>query len=149
MTWMRSLIAILFALLFTAAADAHALGARWRLDRDRVVVEAYFSTNKPAQDAEVKIRDGEKVIAEGRTDDRGRWSFPEPPPGRYEILVDAGLGHQTTVELDLSPEHPPEGGPSREEFTRTPWLKLGLGLLVIAGLALGLYFSVRRSPPRA
>src|SRR5262245_21669573 len=135
MTAMRNLLVILLALFFTAVVHAHALGARWRIDRDRVVVEAYFSTKEPAQDAAVKVREGEKVIAEGRTDSQGRWSFPVPLAGRYEIVVDAGLGHLTEIELDLTPDRPADTGPSREEFTRTPWLRIGLGLLVIGGFA--------------
>jgi nickel transport protein len=129
----RALLALLLALLGAAVAEAHAIGAEARIVDGRVMIEAYFSDNTPARNAQVTIRNGDQTVAEGRTDDDGRCSFPAIAPGNYEVDVDAGVGHRTKIELVVPAGEAPvtSSGPSREEFTRTPWLRIGLGIVVI------------------
>jgi nickel transport protein len=143
----------LLALLAVAGtASAHALGADCTLRGGRVEVEAYFSDDTDARGATVRVLDGQgKALAEGHTDERGRWSFPAPPPGRYTVVVDAGAGHLARVRLNVP--GPADGraapaatvpadtvrlseGPTREEFTRFPWPRVGLGVGLIAALGL-------------
>ncbi len=105
-----------------------------------------------------------KVITEGRTDKAGKWSFPRPKAGRYLVIVDAGAGHRTQVKITIhegegsasasssqskcddcecceADKGTPTGssesisdGPSRDDFTSWPWLRIGIGFTVIAGL---------------
>ena len=157
-------LTLLVVSLTPGAVSAHALGADCTLRNGRVVVEAYYSDETSARHATVRVLDAkEAVVAEGHTDEQGRWSFPAPPPGRYAVLVDAGAGHHTRVRVTV----PPRGesasasanaaecdccteekesavapavhlsdGPSRAEFTQFPWLRTGLGLGIIAALGL-------------
>ncbi len=141
-------------------AAAHALGAECRLQGGRVELEAYYDDDTPARAAKVRVEDGaRRVVAEGKTDAEGRWSFAQPAPGRYRVLVDAGVGHRKEVDVTIpaapgdpvaTANQPPvtvSAEPTREEFTRFPWLKLGIGLGVIGGVAAAFLLSrrVRRS----
>ncbi len=142
-------LGLLLVLAAAAPAHAHALGAEAKLRGDRVEVEAYYSDDTPAADAQVTVHDAaDHTIAEGRTDDRGRWQFRTPPPGRYTVVVNAGAGHRKAVTITIPPR-PADGetvseGPPREEFTRFPWERVSLGLAIVAGLA-GAWLWMRRT----
>jgi hypothetical protein len=111
-----------------------------------VRVEAYFSDDTPAIDALIVVRnDRQETVVQGRTDDRGVWTFARPAAGHYEVAVDAGAGHRAKQQLAV-PQLPAEpenreiaagDGPPRDEFTRVPWLRLALGLTLILLLAAG------------
>src|SRR5262245_20681084 len=143
-------------LLTAGPVRAHALGAEARIRGNQVRVEAYYEDDPPAGAARVTVQDASrKVVAEGRTDEKGIWSFPRPAAGHYRLVVDAGAGHRKQLVLDIpvadvSPSEPSDQtaleqtptvsvGPTREEFTRTPWLKIGLGLGAIGLLSAVLY----------
>jgi len=145
-------------LLFASGpAHAHRLYVECKLKGDTVVVEAFYSDNKPAANATVTVHDAlGNELATGRTDDAGRWRFPAPAAGKYQVTCDAGGGHRTPVPVTiptaaaLKPITPaPEeivvtGGPTREELTRFPWLRLFLGVAAIGGLAVLLWLATRR-----
>ncbi len=134
---MKHFSALFAILLFAARASAHDLGATARIERGRVFVETYFDDNSAPHDAHVIVTNGTgQVVAEGRTDGEGKWSFAVPPPGDYRLTIDAGGGHKTVVPLTV----PGEGagavshGPPRKEFARTRWLGLGIGIILIAAI---------------
>ena len=133
-------------LLAPAAARAHALGAECRLDKGTVRVEAYFEDNTPAQQALVRVLDaGEREVAQGKTDAKGRWSFPAPAPGVYRVIVDAGGGHREVQKLTIpgsaAATGPVGSGPSRAQFTGFPWIKVALALGTIALVAVAFVIS--------
>ncbi len=153
-------IAISFAgfvlLASGSTASAHALGAECTIQGERVVVEAFFSDNTSAQDAVVTIyNNGKRAIARGTTDADGRWSFPVPPAGRYDVVVEAGMGHRAEVSFIVNPDSrsAPEStrvasqGPTRSEFTRLPWERVLCGLSVIALGAIVLRWRLRKKSP--
>lgn len=162
-------LAVLLVVVAGRPAFGHALGAECRVSGDRVIVEAYYDDDTAARGARVTVLDaGKKSVAEGRTDGRGQWSFPAPAAGTYQVVVDAGEGHRTTVRVRVpppdqrprvsSPAGPPVAppgsepiseGPSREEFTRFPWQRAVLGVAIIggAGLALWVLLRGRRAAP--
>lgn len=129
-------------------AAAHALGTECTLHDGVVRLEAYFDDDTAAADARVVVRNAaSEIVVEGRTDAKGLWHFPAPPPDLYRVTVDAGVGHQTTIRLRIlsRAEHPStpasiaenvQEGPSRAEFTRFPWGGMTLGLAAIALLFL-------------
>jgi hypothetical protein len=129
-----TLILILF--LTPALADAHALGVQAKLKDGKVHVEVYYDDDTPAIKAKVKVLSGKDEIAAGVTDKDGLWSFAKPDAGKYEIHADAGAGHaaKTTLTIPRTTATPVSlsDGPSREEFTSTPWLKIGIGVGAIA-----------------
>jgi nickel transport protein len=168
--WVTSLV--LAAAPVGARELPHALGAEAKLRGDRVEVEAYYSDNTPARDARVTVQDAaEKAVADGRTDDQGRWQFARPAAGKYHVVVDAGDGHRARIALTIpagetgatttataDPSNPDcdcctdgvivSTGPSRAEFTRFPWERVALGLSLIA-LAAVTWRTLRRPAPAA
>ena len=148
----RSLLVTAFLLLSPLTAFAHSLGAECKVRGQRVEVEAFFSDNTPAQDANVSVfRADKSVVAEGKTDAEGRWTFDLLPTGNYEVVVDAGAGHRTAVALVVRESlgaSATSTGPGRGDFTRTPWARIGLGLGMIAVPAIVVYFWLRKSRSR-
>jgi len=152
----RILSALALFLAVPHMAMAHAIGIEAKLKGTTVAVETYYDDDTPAAEASVTVEDADKrVIAEGKTDAKGVWSFNSPAPGKYIIRVDAGGGHaaKTTITIPnpatalpspgdgLPSENPPSvsisEGPSRETFTgSTRWLMAGIGLAIIAGLTI-------------
>ncbi len=133
-------------LLTPQAASAHAIGFSCKLLGNLVRVEAYFSDDTPAINALVVVRNGQNdIVAQGRTDDHGVWTFARPAAAHYDVTVDGGAGHRTTQRLTI-PEQPPQPesqesvvseGPLRDQFTRIPWLRLSIGLSAIFLAAAG------------
>ena len=141
---------------FPGAVLAHALGVECRLRQGKVEIEAFYSDDTPAQGAEVSVRDErDKEITAGRTDQDGRWSFAAPPPGQYQVVVEAGAGHRAkthmTVPQAQAPGAPADAlrisdGAPRGEFTRFPWLKVVIGLGAIGCLGVAFWLSRRKAP---
>jgi hypothetical protein len=150
----RILIASFIAFLLTpVVALGHGLLVNWKLAGPKVEVQVFYDDNSDAAKAKVQVLNAkEEVVASGVTDDKGKWSFATPAPGMYVVHADAGAGHRAKKQLDLSgaipvppkekatPESKPPApqssstvsdGASREELTRTPWLKIVIGLTVI------------------
>jgi hypothetical protein len=153
------LIALSALLLSPGRSAAHALGAECTLHPDKVVVEAYYSDDTAARDAAVEVQDSQKkIVATGKTDAKGIWSFSRPAAGRYTVVVDAGNGHRTQLKITVPPlagagnaEAPADAvristGQSRAEFTSFPWAKaaIGLGTIVILAFAWWASRTVRR-----
>jgi hypothetical protein len=134
---------IAMAMLSPSLAWAHALGAECRLKNGKVNVSAFFDDDTPAVNAHVEIQDSQQtILAAGNTDARGQWSLAAPPAGRYSVIVDAGMGHRTQIAItvpgaEAAAQHFTREAQEREqtisastrrEFTRFPYLKVGLGL---------------------
>jgi hypothetical protein len=144
----RAVLATL-AFLVTSPAMAHGLNVSLEpgAPGGSVTVLAYFTDDTSAQAAKVVLtkNDGTPVL-KGTTDERGQWAFARPAPGRYRIIVDAGNGHRVQAKLDIPAEADAAVGidtPSRAEFTRFPWIGIGLGVGLMALLA-GVSWLVRR-----
>lgn len=128
-------------LLTTPWVFAHAVGLEVKQKGTQVTVEGFFDDDSPADDAKVVLEDANgQVVLEGKTDAKGVWTFMAPKPGQYKVKLDAGSGHRATKMLTIAEptptptEAPPQTvseGTTREEFTRTPWAKIGIGLAVI------------------
>lgn len=150
----RLLPALVLFLADPQWASAHAVGIEVKLKGTTVAVEAYYDDDTPAADAKVTVEDSAKgVIAEGKTDAKGVWSFASPAPGKYIVRVDAGGGHVAKTSITIpnsattlpSQEDGPPGpespsisisdGLPRETFTGPMrWAMAGIGLATIAGL---------------
>src|ERR1019366_3062257 len=126
----------------------------------RVEVEVFYDDDSPAAKAKVVVVNAnDEIVAQGVTDQRGRWAFPKPAAGKYDVRVDAGAGHRTKMKIDvpaatvqeaaigslldaslrveepvLAPFLPATtvgDGPVRAEFTRLPWEKMLIGFGII------------------
>ena len=151
----RMALTVAALLLAAVTVFAHGIGVEAKLKGKVVQVEAYFDDDTPAADAAVTVtEESGRVVAEGKTDAKGAWSFPIPPAGIYRVAVNAGDGHAAKISLRISapdPQPPPAAadaiisdGPSRGEFTRFPWDKVGLGLGGIVGVSAGAWWWGRR-----
>src|SRR5262245_50468112 len=164
----RAAVALALVAGFADPAAAHALDAEAKLKDGAVRVEAFYDDDTPAENATVTVTDaGGKVVAEGKTDARGVWTFPAPPPGKYNMVVDAGAGHRKSKELLIpaatTPHEPPQAttpppavdhpgeemtiseGPTRSDVTgpmRLVWAAAGL---VAIGLGTWLLTRVLRA----
>lgn len=165
MTRVFAAVALLAAL--APRAGAHALYVECKLRGDNIRVEAFFDDDTPAVDAKIVVRtkDGTEV-ARGVANDKGVFEFPKPAPGKYVVVADAGQGHRAEQAMTMptgaaleklgaynlnAPEVVVTPGPTRTERVRLPWLRAGLGLASIAGLAGALWLGLRKkgaSPSR-
>ncbi|QJW96321.1 carboxypeptidase regulatory-like domain-containing protein [Frigoriglobus tundricola] len=127
--------------LVPAAARAHDLRAVVTV-ADAVRVDAYFDDDTPAESAEVQVTDAAgNVIASGRTDERGVWTFPRPAPGAYTLAAKS-VGHGTTVAftVDGSPGAPVAF--TGQRMSKPVALAIGAGLLL--GISAASWFRRRR-----
>jgi hypothetical protein len=142
--FMRPIIAVTILLAIAPSAFAHKLGVVCTFKDGKVEVEAFYDDDSPAQQAKVRVVNAkDEIVASGVTDAKGMWSAAAPPPGTYDVRVDAGAGHRakkTIIVPAVAPidEPPPtvtvNTGPSRAEFTQFPWLKVLIGVVVLGGL---------------
>ena len=147
-----SFLAVVCSFLAANSVFAHKLIVDAAPKGDRLRVEAYYEDDTPAEDAKVTVLQGETVVAEGKTDERGVWSCPLPPPGEYEIKV-LSVGHVGRKPVTIvGPAVPSVAGSDqavnpeqRAEDTKTPWNRLGLGVGLILGVALA-WWLIRRNP---
>ncbi|MSU77815.1 MAG: carboxypeptidase regulatory-like domain-containing protein [Gemmataceae bacterium] len=145
-----SLLALAFLSVFAAPALAHRVFIAFAARENHIEIEAFYEDDTPAYTAKVKVVDDDgTTVAEGMTDAKGLWTFPAPKPGTYVVHLDAGAGHRlkkklTVPLMETKSDVPPSANevptPSenssvetRDEQTRTPWARIGLGLAFIGG----------------
>ena len=155
MRFLHHFLAMMALLIAAPSALAHRLIVDPKVVGNEVKVEAFYEDDTPARNAKVIVwRDKEKV-AEGRTNEKGVWTFPKPAPGSYTVRVE-DVGHAGKEQLvipDPNPDVPalisgPEPvaePPSRDEKTGPRWGRLAIGLAVIGGLVLLWRFRLRMS----
>ncbi len=155
MSAFRIVVALGCLVGLAAGADAHAIDLEVRLSAASVVVEVFYDDDSPAVGARVTVFDSdEHPVAEGRTDDRGAWTFPRPSPGVYRVVADAGDGHVGKKRFPLPSESPVDAvvsdGPTRVETTGVRrWYLSAIGLAAIALGTIALRQFARRRPARA
>jgi len=98
----------------TPAALAHRLNVFALLEGNYVNGEAYFNDGSPAKSSKVLIKNREgDVLAEGKTDENGRFNLklPQLPVEAVTVVVEGGVGHRGETTLE-----PPMGS---KKFTAT------------------------------
>jgi len=77
---------------------------------DSVSVEGKFAGGRPAMNSEVLVQDPSgKVVAQGKTNQKGEWTFVLPQGARQnnlKIVLKAGEGHQASWDLELKSDGP-------------------------------------------
>ncbi|HZZ79561.1 MAG TPA: carboxypeptidase-like regulatory domain-containing protein [Gemmataceae bacterium] len=142
---------VLMLTCLPANAFAHAVGVSCKLNGAKVEVEVYYDDNTPATNAKIQVLDAdEKVTLSGVTDEKGRCTFATPAPGQYQVRADAGAGHRTKTAFTVpaaAAQAPASvvisDGPTREEFTRFPWLQVVIAVTVLGGVAAAFAVSSR------
>ena len=89
------LLFILYSLLFTSSVFAHKVNIFAYVEDDTVYTESYFPDGKKVKNAEVEVYDssGNKVL-DGKTDEKGLFSFKPPWKDNFKIVINASMGHK-------------------------------------------------------
>lgn len=109
----------------------HKLCARIDLQGDKLIVEAFYDNDIPAENAKVKLLQQQKTLAEATTDDRGMCSLAIPPAGDYLLDISAGGGHRTEVTFTIGAESVAEAGDSKSGVSSKRWWGATVGVLII------------------
>ena len=142
-------IAVTFIFIATPKINAHGINIIAWIEGDRVMTESYFSRDNKVIEGQIKVYGpSQKQLLEGKTDEKGLFSFKIPQETDLRIVLESAMGHraETILKADeikeksvISPQK--EGGPSI--------FKIILGLGVIFGLMfLILYLRKRKSKAR-
>jgi hypothetical protein len=96
------LLAAAVIVVLPERATAHDLIAKVKLLPDRVVVEAGFDDETPAEGARVAIlNESGSEVASGRTDERGECRLSNLSRGKYKAIVEWGGGHRDEVTFEV------------------------------------------------
>jgi nickel transport protein len=137
----RVLLLFLLFVVVPSTALAHGLALTAKVQEEMVRVEVFFEDDTSASDAKVTVTtDDGHLLAEGKTDAIGLWSFPKPSQGSYRIEANAGDGHIAKGSLQIA-SSPTTDSATRDDLTRTPWLRIVVGLTTIGLITL---FFMRR-----
>ncbi len=93
-------ICLILGLLPPIASQAHNLEAEVSVKEIGFTVRAFFEDGTPTRNAtaEVIASDGD-VLAAGKTDDRGEFSFSNDLKEKIEVVVEDDTGHRETFPL--------------------------------------------------
>jgi hypothetical protein len=97
-----SLVAISIALSLFSSANAHSLRIQCKkLDADNVICRLLFTDGEVARNIPVQLidEDSERVLAGGRTDMQGMYSF-KAPAAEYNVVVEANKGHVASMSSE-------------------------------------------------
>jgi hypothetical protein len=137
------LLAAPFLLFVAGEAQAHRLNAQAFLHPgNKLQVDAWFSTGESARGAKVEIHgNGDRLIAEGKTNDNGSFVCSLEKLEALRIVVTAGAEHRTELRVSTEGINQTSSDPVplADRDSGLPWkdILIGIGfLLALAGFAL-------------
>ncbi len=122
--------------------------------RDGIVCVEVEDDGKPAVGVKVRLREvrTKEVIAQGKINAEGQWSWPLLKAGSYEVVIEP-LGQEPlvwpidqreqvepTADADAKkcPHHAPPHAVTEASF---PWLPVGIGSALVSACGFGLWFG--------
>ena len=94
-------------LMAVSLVYAHRVNIFTQVQSKKVVCQCFYNDGKPVKNQGIRVEVlGGSVIAEGKTDDEGIFSFTPNIREDLKILLDAGMGH--TAEAIVKKEDLPE-----------------------------------------
>lgn len=121
--WLGGLLA-LGLLLAYIPAQAHNVTIFAWVEGDTVYTESKFSGGRRPKQAPVEVYDMQgKKLLEGKTDDKGEFSFTVPQKTGLRIVLKAGMGHQAEWVVpaeEISAEAPAQAAPAKTEAEPAP-----------------------------
>lgn len=94
-------------LLAAAAASAHRVNVFAWVEGDKVFVECKYPDGTKVHEGVIKVLDSSgKELLNGKTNDKGEFSFKVPKIDDLKIVLEAGMGHRAEWPLskqDLAP----------------------------------------------
>lgn len=100
----RIILLVNFSLfLFAGTVYAHRVNLFAWQEGDTVKAQAYWANGQKVSGAVLQISDESgTVLFRRRTDEDGICMFKVPGPGKFRIVLDAGMGHRAETEIDCS-----------------------------------------------
>jgi len=98
---------VFMVLLGISLVHAHRVNIFTQTQGDKIVCQCFYNDGKPVHDQGIQVRTSNgTVIAEGKTDDEGMYSFAPSVREDLKIVLNAGMGHtaETTVKKENLPE---------------------------------------------
>jgi nickel transport protein len=154
---MRSIFPAIFfiAVMMLTAPSCRAHGVDGIVERaEGYCVTAQYDDGEPMSYAAVEIKAPDSKIAfqKGRTDRNGRFMFQPDAPGRWQAIVQDGMGHRLALDVAVgekqgTPEKVHAGMPAAGALP----VRLGsiiAGLAIIFGLC-GFFYGWRARSGRA
>jgi nickel transport protein len=124
---LRACAVVGLVLLAAATARAHRVNIFAWVEGDTIFVECKFPDGTKVHEGVIRVLDSAgKELLNGKTNDRGEFSFKIPKPDDLNIVLDAGMGHRAdwplskqdlmaagsvTETLSTSPSAPKTGAP--------------------------------------
>ena len=95
---------LVFSLLGTAnSVLAHKVNIFAYVEGDTVFTESYFPDGKPVEDGQIVVQDSRgTTLLEGKTDEKGLFSFPLEKKQELLIIINATMGHKNSYLLKES-----------------------------------------------
>jgi len=129
---LRRVLAVVAFLMLPVVASAHGLDMVLKVADGTVTVTLIYADDEPCDGAVIKVTSAAgEVVAEGKSDAKGVWTFPAPQPGDYTVRAKTEDGHGAKQPLTISAD--PNPTPAEQPVTVRPprLLFLGVGLLGI------------------
>ncbi|HBI15937.1 MAG TPA: hypothetical protein DDY20_10565 [Desulfobulbaceae bacterium] len=97
------LLTLVFLCCATHGAHAHKVNIFAYVEGGTVFTESYFPDGKPVSGGLIEVQDtkGNKLL-EGKTDEKGLFSFPLPKNENLTIIINATMGHKNSFLLKES-----------------------------------------------
>lgn len=97
-------LSILILLGAATSALAHKVNIFAYVENGTVFTESYFPDGKPAEGGQIVVQDSNgTALLEGKTDDKGLFSFPLPAKRQdLVIIINATMGHKNSFLLKES-----------------------------------------------
>lgn len=118
-------------LLLIVLCIPHKLCAKIDLQGDKLIVEAFYDNDIPAEKAKVILKQQQNTLVEATTDERGMCSLTIPPAGDYLLDISAGGGHRTEVAFTIAAESVATAGDNKTDVSNQRWWGATAGLLII------------------
>ena len=138
-------ITMTFIFIATPTVNAHGININAWVEGDRIMTESYFSRENKVIEGQIKVYGpSQKQLLEGRTDEKGLFSFKIPQETDLRIVLESAMGHR--AETVLKADEIKQKSVIRPRKERGPSiLKVLLGIGVIFGLmVLTLYLRKRQ-----
>ncbi|PID48061.1 MAG: hypothetical protein CR967_01640 [Proteobacteria bacterium] len=116
---------LLFLFIAFSFLDAHSLKLFAQKDGEFLHVRAYFNSKSPCKECDVKVDTHRGKTFSYKTDQKGNIKIPLKI-NPIKVVVDASLGHKSTLELSLNLE-------DKKTFTLPFWIRIILSLAFIFG----------------
>ncbi|HOK56225.1 MAG TPA: hypothetical protein PKV21_00015 [bacterium] len=97
---MKKLIFIFF--IFSVITFAHKINIFTYKEGNKIFVEGYFQDGSPCKNSPVEVyNEKSEKILDGKTDEKGIFSFDIPDAEKIKIVLTADMGHKVETEMEL------------------------------------------------